>query len=177
MIKKLPEAIDSIEQEKAEPQPDQKVIDALQERVNIWRKEIRWTGVMADLHRRIEDNPYPGEQKRLLSVACSLMPDINEHEWCLIFDFFRIDRTSVYYFPVTIDTINIESIEQQLLALMNDDNVIPASSLELVIQSSPNSKQYRNTKHQLQQRGWYWNRRRKLPTSVIQPPCNRTQRH
>jgi hypothetical protein len=137
-----------------------------------WHRST-WSLLLEELQERIEANPYPGKYYRLLELALRLMPEISEREWKAIFYWFNINNDKIYL-PVTIDIINIESVEQQLLALMNDDNVIPASSLELVIQSSPNSKQYRNTKHQLQQRGWYWNRRRKPPTSVIQPPCNRT---
>jgi hypothetical protein len=170
---RLPEAIATVEVLKAEAYPDPASIKAAQERVRLWKRERRWFSMLTDLADKIEANPYPGKYYRLLELASLLVPDVSKYEWREMFCWFNINNDKIYL-PVTIDIINIESVEQQLLALMNDDNVIPASSLELVIQSSPNSKQYRNTKHQLQQRGWYWNRRRKPPTSVIQPPCNRT---
>lgn len=171
---RLPEAIATVEELKAEAYPDPASIKAAQERVRLWKRERRWFLILTDLADKIEANPYPGQYYRLLELACLLRPNVSQYEWREMFCWFSIDNV-VVHLPVAINDIDIESIEQQLLALMNDDNVIPASSLELVIQSSPNSKQYRFTKHQLQQRGWYWNRQRKPPTSVIQPPYNRTQ--
>jgi hypothetical protein len=171
---RLPEAIATVEDLKAEAYPDLASIKAAQERVRLWKRERRWFLLLTDLANKIDANLYPGQYYRLSELACLLTSNVSKYEWREIFYWFRIDNV-VVHLPVEIDTIDIESIEQQLLALMTDDNVIPTSSLELVIQSSPNSKQYRNTKQQLQQRGWYWNRRRKTPTSVIQPPYNRTQ--
>jgi hypothetical protein len=170
---RLPEAIAAVEELKAEAYPDPASIKAAQERVRLWKRERRWFLLLTDLAEKIDANPYPGQYYRLLELACLLTSNVSKYEWREILCWFSIDNV-VVHLPVEIDTIDIESIEQQLLALMTEDNVIPASSLELVIQYSPNSKQYRFTKHQLQQRGWYWNRRRKPPTSVIQPPCNRT---
>ena len=171
MSKKLPEAIAYVEELKAEQYPDQHIIYAAQERVNIWRQQVLWTGLLVALKDLLKTNPYPGEQLRLLSVACKLMPEVTEHEWCRIFDYFNIDRTEKCYFEVEAEELDIESIEQQLIELMTDDNVIPASALMQVLHCTQRSKQYIAAKAALEQRGWYWYRRRKIPTSVIHPPA------
>lgn len=172
MTEKLPEAIAYVEELKNEQYPDQHIIYAAQERVNIWRQQVHWTGLLVDLKRRIDANPYPGEQLRLLNVACRLMPEVTEHEWCQIFDHFNIDRTEKCYFEVEVEELDIESIERELLTMMSDDNVIPATALLQVLHCTQRSKQYRNVKHQLEQRGWYWYRRRKIPTTVMSPPTS-----
>lgn len=158
-----------VEALKAEAHPDPGSIKAAQERVRLWKRERRWFLLLTEVANRIDANPYPGRYCRLRELVCSLAPEINQREWGEIFYWFGINNDKIYL-PVGVDGIDIESIEEQLLALMNEDNVIPASSLEKVIQYSPNSKQYRNTKQQLEQRGWSWNRRRRIPTSIITSP-------
>jgi hypothetical protein len=165
----LPEAIAVIDALKAEDYPDSQSIKAAQERVRLWQKERRWFSLLKELCIKIESNRFPNEKVRLLALAQRLMPDTSQREWREIFSWFGIGNVSVRL-AAAVNEVDIESIEKQLNALMIEDNVILATSLEKVIQYSPNSKQYRNVKQQLIERGWYWYRRRKIPTSVIRPP-------
>ena len=173
---RLPEAAAVVEALKAEDYPDSASIKAAQERVRLWKRERRWFSMLTDLAVKVEANPYPGQYYRLLELASLLIPDVSNQEWREIFYWFRIDNV-VVHLPVEIVDIDIESVERQLLELMCDDNTIHASSLERVLQSSPNSKQYRTTKIHLQQRGWYWVRKRTNATTVciIVPPYCHTQ--
>jgi hypothetical protein len=166
---RLPEAIAVIDALKAEDYPDSQSIKAAQERVRLWQKERRWFSLLKELCIKIESNRFPNEKVRLLALAQRLMPDTSQREWREIFSWFGIGNVSVRL-AAAVNEVDIESIEKQLNALMIEDNVILATSLEKVIQYSPNSKQYRNVKQQLIERGWYWYRRRKIPTSVIRPP-------
>jgi hypothetical protein len=171
---RLPEAIAAVEELKAEAYPDPASIKAAQERVRLWRRERRWFLLLTDLANGVEANPYPGQYYRLLELACLLMPSVSKYEWREIFYWFRIDNV-VVHLPVEIAVIDIESVEQQLLALMIEDNVIPASALLEVLHCTQRSKQYTDTKQQLEQRGWYWSRRRKIPTTVMHPPTLSSQ--
>lgn len=166
---RLPEAIAVIDALKAEDYPDSQSIKAAQERVRLWQKERRWFSLLKELCIKIDRNRFPNEKVRLLALAQRLMPDTSQREWREIFSWFGIGNVSVRL-AAAVNEVDIESIEKQLNALMIEDNVILATSLEKVIQYSPNSKQYRNVKQQLIERGWYWYRRRKIPTSVIRPP-------
>jgi hypothetical protein len=173
---RLPEATAVVEALKAERYPDPGSIKAAQERVRLWVRERRWFSMLTDLTDKIEANPYPGQYYRLLELASLLVPNVSNQEWREIFYWFRIDNV-VVHLPVEIVDIDIVSVERQLLELITEDNVIPASSLEKVLQSSPNSKQYRTTKTHLQQRGWHWVRKRTDATTVciIEPPYCHTQ--
>lgn len=168
---RLPEAIAVVGALKGEQYPDEASIKAAQERVRLWVRERRWFALLGELSIKIEANPYPGQHCRLFALAQQLMPNISKREWHEMFLWFDIDNV-VVHLPVETNEVDIESIEQQLIELMTEDNVIPASSLEIVIQYSSKSKQYRNVKHQLEQRGWYWYRRRKIPTTVMSPPTS-----
>ena len=167
---RLPEAIAVVEALKVERYPDPESIKAAQERVRLWVRERRWFSMLTDLADKIEANPYPGQYYRLLELASLLVPDVSNREWREILYWFSIDNI-VVHLPVAVDAIDIESVEQQLLALMTEDNVIPASALLQILHCTQRSKQYIAAKAALEQRGWNWNRRRKIPTSVIHPPC------
>jgi hypothetical protein len=173
---RLPEAVAVVEALKAERYPDPGSIKAAQERVRLWVRERRWFLLLTEVANKIDANPYPGRYCRLGELVCSLTPEINQREWREILYWFGISNDKIYL-PVEIVDIDIVSVERQLLELITEDNVIPASSLEKVLQSSPNSKQYRTTKTHLQQRGWHWVRKRTNATTVctIEPPYCHTQ--
>jgi hypothetical protein len=123
-----------------------------------WHK-LTWALLLEELQEHTDSNPFPGQKHRLLKLAHLLIPVISKQEWSAIFRWFGIDN-KVIRFPVRVNKVDIHLIEQQLLKLAKDRNAIPAASLEKVTQLYPKSKQYRDTKIQLEQRGWKWKRAR-----------------
>ena len=168
----LPKAKAAIEALKREDYPDANSIKAAQERVRIWAREWRWFNLLKDLASKIESNPYPGQHLRLYALAQRLMPDVSKREWYEIFYWFDITNIMVHT-PVEVTELDIETVERQLIELVNEDNVVPATALTTVLQCSANSKQYRTAKEGLTQRGWLWAHQRSGSSTqrVIRPPC------
>jgi hypothetical protein len=169
--KRLPEAIAVIDALKREDYPDGHSIKAAQERVRIWKREHRWHSLLTDLVMAIEANPCPGQHWRLYALAQHLMPQVSKREWYEMFFWFGIQNVA-FWSPVEVTELDIETVEKQLLELINDDNVVPAMALTTVLQCSPNGKQYRTAKEKLTQRGWRWAHQRSGLTTqrVIRPP-------
>ena len=169
--KRLPEAIAVIDALKREDYPDGHSIKAAQERVRLWKREHRWCSLLTDFVKMIEANPCPGQHWRLYALAQHLMPQISKREWHEMFFWFGIQNVA-FWSPVEATELDIETVEKQLLELINEDNVVPATALTTVLQCSPNGKQYRAAKEELTQRGWRWRHCRSGPTTqrVISPP-------
>ena len=169
---RLPEATAVIEALKREDYPDAHSIKAAQERVRLWKRERRWYVLLTDLTKAIEANPNPGQHCRLYALAQRLMPQISKREWHEIFFWFGIQNVA-FWSPVEVTELDIDAIERQLLELITEDNVVPATALTTVLQCSANSKQYRTVKEGLTQRGWHWAHQRSGSSTqrVIRPPC------
>jgi len=169
---RLPEATAAIEALKREDYPDAHSIKAAQERVRLWKRERRWYVLLTDLTKAIEANPYPGQHIRLYALAQRLMPDVSKREWYEIFYWFGITNIMVHT-PVEVTDLDIDAIERQLIELVNEDNVVPATALKTVLQCTPRSKQYIAAKEGLTQRGWLWSHQRSGSSTqrVIRPPC------
>jgi hypothetical protein len=168
---RLPEAKAVVEMLKREDYPDGHSIKAAQERVRIWKRERRWYVLLTDLTKAIQANPYPGQHIRLYALAQQLIPHISKREWYEIFYWFGITNIMVHT-PVKVAELDIDDIEQQLIELVNEDNVVPATALREVLQCTPRSKQYVSAKETLEQRGWRWSHQRSGLTTqrVIRPP-------
>ena len=100
------------------------------------------------------------------------MPDVSKREWYEIFYWFGITNIMVHT-PVEVTDLDIDAIERQLIELVNEDNVVPATALKTVLQCTPRSKQYIAAKEGLTQRGWLWSHQRSGSSTqrVIRPPC------
>jgi hypothetical protein len=169
---RLPEALAVIDALKREDYPDAHSIKAAQERVRLWKRERRWYVLLTDLTKAIEANPYPGQHCRLYALAQRIMPQISNREWHEIFYWFDITNIMVHT-PVKVADLDIDALERQLLELINEDNVIPATALKTVLQCTPRSKQYIAAKETLEQLGWIWAHQRSGSSTqrVIRPPC------
>jgi len=135
------------------------------------------TELLGRLIIKVEGNPYPGQQKRVLKVAMDLIPEGGKWGWSAIFrdpDFnfplhFENERIS---FPAEV-VIDVRVIEQKLWELAREDGTIVAESIPEALQMEANSKAYRAVKSKLQERNWVWGRRRergKLVT-IVTAPC------
>jgi hypothetical protein len=168
----LPKAKAAIEALKREDYPDANSIKAAQERVRLWKREHRWYGLLTDLIKVIEANPCPGQHWRLYALAQHLMPQVSKREWHEMFFWFGIQNVA-FWSPVEVTELDIETVERQLLELITEDNVVPATALKTVLQCTPRSKQYIAAKETLEQRGWLWAHQRSGSSTqrVIRPPC------
>lgn len=168
---RLPEAKAVIETLKQEQYPDTHTIRAAQERVRIWTREWRWFNLLKVLAHKIEANPYPGQHIRLYALAQKILPDVNKQEWYEIFYWFNVTNTMVCT-PVEVTEIDVETLEEQLIRRVNEDNVILAIVLREILQCTPRSKQYLAAKDALEQRGWEWAHYRSGQSThrIIRPP-------
>lgn len=119
------------------------------------------TELLGRLIIKVRENPYPGEQKRVLKVAVDLIP---EGRWRAIFEdadfaFPRNFAQERIDFPVAVKE-DVAEIERRLWELVREDNTVPANAVTAVIGKSANSKAYRSVKEQLQERKWRWGAKR-----------------
>ena len=134
--------------------------------------------ILLDLQVELESNPYPGRRLRFLQIATMLLPDVKvwrkrgRSAWRQIFVEYELPPEYRVSFPDTAPEINIYEIELALLQLVRDDNTIPAIDVPAALNLSPNSKQYRNVKIALTERGWQWKTRRIDNTTqkIVVPP-------
>jgi hypothetical protein len=134
--------------------------------------------LLLELQVDIERNPFPGQQLRLIQVARTLYPVIRVWQrvgrsaWQRIFYEFDIPADYRITFPTTVSVIEIHEIELTLLQLVQDDNTILATDVPVALNLSPNSKQYRNVKNALTNRGWQWKSRRmnNVLQKIVIPP-------
>jgi hypothetical protein len=137
------------------------------------------TELLGRLIIKVEDNPYPGEQKRVLKLAMDLIPEGGKGGWCAIFrdsdfDFppnFENERIS---FPAEV-SVDVKVIEGKLWELVREDNTIAADAVAPALGFKANSKAYRTIKSKLQERNWIWANRReegKMTKIVIAPERN-----
>lgn len=146
---------------------------SLQQTVGVVRSKLLVEDLLDALHK----NPYPGGQHRLLTVATTLFPGIKcwgwtgRTAWRTILLRYKLNPNMLVWFP-DAQVTNIEEVEQQLLALVSEEGYVPASTLAMVLSSSPTSTAYRTTKAALEDRGWSWSTRRSQRTTikVITPP-------
>jgi hypothetical protein len=167
-----PKAVGIIKELKSERWPDEKSIKAAKERLLLWDKEIRWFEVLVELADRIDGNPFPGQRLNLSDVATRLCPHMSKREWRQAFAWFGIDYHERVWFPVETNELDIDELEACLLGLILENGKLPACELETILQSTPNSKQYREVKRELQHRGWQWVnvKHSGITMRVINPP-------
>jgi len=131
-----------------------------------------------ELNELLCKNPFPGEQKRILTIAHELLPDATlcgytgKAAWQHAFRYIGMDDRVRVYFPTHDDPVALEPIEERLYATMDADGYIPASSLVNILGTDARTQLYKDTKQSLLDRGWAWQKIRidGTMTATILPP-------
>ena len=113
---------------------------------------------------KVEGNPYPGEQKRVLKIAVDLIPEGGKFGWQAIFQDpgfnfppnFENERIN---FPAEV-SVDVKVIEQKLWELVREDNTIVASEIPSALNLAATGKAYASVRTKLKERNWVWSRRR-----------------
>ena len=153
-------------------------LDRLQGLLDYYDDMVVAYELLLDLQVELESNPYPGQRLRFLQVAHMLLPDVKvwrkrgRSAWRQIFTEYELPSDYRVTFPTTVSEIDIHEIELTLLQLVQDDNTILATDVPTALNLSPNSKQYRNVKNALTNRGWQWKSRRmnNVMQKIVIPP-------
>lgn len=133
----------------------------------------------------LEDNPFPGEKKRVLDIAQELFPGARvvlypkvslsgEQLWLEIFELGDIEHRERLRFPVKDTERNIQEIEDTLYAQIREDNTMLASTVPVILKVKSTSREYANIRNQLQKRGWTWSQRREngVKVKIVYAPRN-----
>jgi hypothetical protein len=143
--------------------------DALAERIAYNDALLVVEELVRDLAETVEKNPYPGEQKYLLTIAVELFPNAGvkfepgrrrnlvkgRDLWERIFDIGEISSIKIN-FPVTDAEHEITEVERKLWELVREDGTVPAIEIPISLGMEANSKVYRTVKKRLEERGWVW---------------------
>jgi hypothetical protein len=143
---------------------DKSEYDGWSERIRINDNYEVATELIGRLSEAVQSNPYPGERKRVLTIAVSLIPEGGKGGWRVIlqdpdFNFppnFANERIT---FPALV-SVSVLDIEKKLWELVREDNTISASEVPRALNMGANSKAYREVKTSLEQRNWRWGQRR-----------------
>lgn len=143
---------------------DKSEYDSICERIALNDQFEIHTELLGRLITKVEGNPYPGEQKRVLKLAVDLIPEGGKGGWCAIFrdpDFafptnFENERIT---FPAEV-SVNVRDLERKLWSLVREDDTILAAEVPQVLGFEPNSKAFRVVKSKLEERSWTWVTRR-----------------
>jgi len=133
---------------------------------------------MYELNELLCKNPFPGEEKRILTIACELLPDATlcgytgKAAWQHALRYVGMDDRVRVYFPTLDDPLAIEPIEERLYATMDADGYIPRFALAGILSTDIRTQLYKDTKQSLLDRGWTWGRRRidSIQITTILPP-------
>lgn len=155
---------------------DKSEYDGWSERIRINDNYEVATELIGRLSEAVQSNPYPGERKRVLTIAVSLIPEGGKGGWRVIlqdpdFNFppnFANERIT---FPALV-SVSVLDIEKKLWELVREDDTISASEVPKALSMEANSKAYRDIKVKLQQRDWVWKQRKKngIVEKVVIPP-------
>ena len=143
---------------------DKSEYDSWQERIKLNDQHEVSTELLNRLIVKVESNPYPGEQQRVLKIAVDLIPEGGKFRWMAIFrdpDFnfpprFENERIT---FPAEV-SVDVKVIEQKLWEMARGDYTIVAGDIPVALNLTVSSKVYRTIKSKLEQRGWCWGQRR-----------------
>ncbi len=155
---------------------DKSEYDGWAERIRINDDYEIATELIGRLSEAVQSNPYPGERKRVLTIALSLIPEGGKRGWRVIFqdpEFnfppnFANERVT---FPAFV-SVSVLDIEKKLWELVREDDTISASEVPKALSMEANSKVYRDIKIKLQERDWIWKQRKKngMVEKVVIPP-------
>jgi hypothetical protein len=115
----------------------------------------------------LERNPFPGERRKVVDLACELFPEAEvilqpkvftkgRKFWEEVFEIGGIDCRERVWFPVKVEEVNIETVERKLREVAKKEDRILAKIVPQVLEMNANSKQYREVKKKLEERGWKW---------------------
>lgn len=156
---------------------DKSEFDGWSERIRINDQFEVNTELLGRLIVKVEGNPYPGEQRRVLKLAIDLIPEGGKVGWRSIFqdkEFgfppnFENERIT---FPAEV-AVDVKEIERRLYEFVREDNTIVAAVVPVVLNLKAHSNAYRAVKSKLEERGWCWVQRReqgKKVKVVVAPP-------
>ena len=123
--------------------------------------------LVCKLIETLENNPFPGELKRVLNIALECFPEAKvmlqpkvfskgARLWLEIFEIGEIDHTDRLRFPVKEGEIEVSEAEKLLHENVREDGTILAAEIPKVLNLEANSKVYRTVKSKLEERGWRW---------------------
>lgn len=142
--------------------------------------------LLEGLKKALEDNPFPGQRKRLLPVATELFPDAGvSFEWKVVSKGERLWRKvfseggisceiDKIRFP-EVDEININEIEMKLFELVGEEGYLRVSAVAVAMNTKVRSCVYVKVRGELQKRGWVWGVRKVKGKveKVVFPPTKR----
>lgn len=148
--------------------------DALAERIAYNDALLVVEELVRDLAETVEKNPYPGEQKYLLTIAVELFPNAGvkfepgrrrkllkgRDLWERIFEIGEISSIKIN-FPVTDAEHEITEVERKLWELVREDGTVPAIEIPKALNMKPTGKNYAAIREKLIERGWVWKSMRK----------------
>lgn len=158
--KRLPELLQQIKDWSSETYPDDHSIKSRKEVRETWILRIEGYTLLVDLCDRIDANPFPGRQLRVTKVAMMLSPEVGKRKWWRIFELYDIQSTLLLTFPVVAESLNVESLERELLQLAGERDNLPVQEAACVLHWGPQSRTYKEAKSALEKRGWVWKVRR-----------------
>jgi hypothetical protein len=143
---------------------DRSEYDGWSERIRLNDQHEVNTELVGKLLEAVEDNPYPGQRRRVLTVAVDLIPEGGKVGWRLIFEDPGFDFPSNFAnekvtFPALVN-ISVIEIERKLWELVRKDYTIAASDVPAALNIEPRSNAYREIKKNLESRNWRWGQRR-----------------
>ncbi len=136
-----------------------------------WEGKVVAYELLLDLYVAVANNPFPGEQMRLLEVAYRLFPQVEgsfcpggrlrgRGYWRVIFKEFELCASYLVYFPAKDDDVDLMEVEGQLLELAYNREFVSIEEAKSVLVWYPRSKTYVKVKKELEGRGWKWGQTR-----------------
>lgn len=152
---------------KKDRNPHNRELDHITERVTYNDGLVVVEALIGRLIVTLEDNPFPGEKKRVLEVAQELFPEAKvmlhpkvfikgDKLWLEIFEIGDIDHRERLRFPAKEEEIDIAEAERVLYENVREDNTILAIEIPRVLKVAKDSKMYRVVKSKLEERNWVW---------------------
>jgi hypothetical protein len=127
--------------------------------------------LVCKLIETLENNPFPGEKKRVLDIALECFPEAKVmlqpkvfskgvRLWLEIFEIGEIDHTDRLRFPVKDEELDVIEVEKLLQENVREDGTILAANIPEILKVAKESKTYRAIRDKLEERGWVWKQRR-----------------
>lgn len=126
--------------------------------------------LVEDLIEVLEENPFPGEKRTVLSVAVELFPNVKvritpkvtsegETVWKWVFEEGKIECRERVHFPEKDLEVSVGELERKLYEAIREDGTLPAAEVPQVLGLKPRGKQYAQARVLLQEKDWKWARR------------------
>jgi len=140
----------------------------------LWRGRIIYNEAMClvevlleGLKKSLEDNPFPGQRKRLLPTATELFPDAEvSFEWKIVLSGEKLWRRIFAESGISCDIdkisfsevmeVDINEVEAKLLELVGEEGYLKVSEVAVALSTKVRSCVYVRVRGELQDRGWRW---------------------